>query len=1724
MSQQQLLLGYTNLGSGGSGTIQPVAYEFRFQSTSATNSDGQTLTPVRVIADDQGNVYGVTKFEYFKVSKFGNLAWVKDIPSEYQTNASITTHDLVNIAISPNGGYLAICGDGGDVGGGSGSYGSEIILSHINVNTGDSIKHYKVKDDTVAESARFASAKDIVIDDDGICNVVGDLYHVGGSPFNEFCRLIVDLSAGTVTAAHGQTDGQYMENWFNVASNGSKVIMGGLDVNNAQAAHQCYNWSMFDYNSTTLDWSKTWQSNSGNGVRGEGVCITGDIGGSIHQWSDGVEASGWTASDLSDYMFNGSLNTFAKAETSGTDYLGWDNSGTTLPAIAGPVEIYLAYADVGNYTYTVNGASVSPTTAGAADSGAWITISTGDVTSFRVTSPSSSSNVQIAGVRSNGVLVNETSAYGGAPKIFAGYTDDPLQQHGIMQLSASDGSPTQYVKLHYGVNDFDDVNIKLLDTDGTNIYYAGWTTAITGGTEITYLIGCMDIATMTTQWTNTLTRTSRETCAIHKIRYNPGTDKIDISGNTSASLDGTNTAFILELPKDGSGTGQYGSYTYSATSLNSSAGTSSWYSGSPSFSDYTSTTTIDGSAETDSNDLVSWQLKADYGHDEFIVPGSYSWKCPAGVTSVCVVAVGAGGSGTADGGPGGGGGGGGLGWKNNITVTPGTSYTVVVGDIGNIGANGGNSYFIDTNTVCGFGGGGNGNTGTGGNGGSYTGDGGGSGGAGGSVTNANGGYEAGGGGAGGYSGNGGDGGSGDGITTANNTGRGTDGTGGAGGGGGYGGGYQGGGVRLRGEGASGRGGVFYPADPNEPFGSGETGSYDQDPYISPGESSNKSQQYGGGGAGSDNRTSTSPSSLPGTGAVRIIWGAGRAYPSTNTDNEVTTNNGGGGGGGGEDPGQQNDSGSQEYTSAGDYTWTAPSGVTSVCVVCIGGGGGGAGGYSGNGGGGGGALAYGNDIPVTAGTTYDLHVGAGGSAGFFLTGHPSNASDGTDGEASWFMTTGTLYAGGGSRGVNGGTAGGQGGGGLGSARTGGGTGGDGGDGSHTSTWQWGVDHPPTPNQGGGGGGAGGYSGDGGAGGTLGASGSDGAGGAGGGGGSSNGSGWVNMPPGKGGGTNIYGEGLNGRGGLSTTSNLAQDGVGGSGLTGSSQYGAGGKGGAGGSDPTSGTRGAVRIIWGAGRAFPNTNTEDPVTPPTGQVETESGSEEWTTPGHYYWKCPPNVHNVSAVVIGGGAGGDGGYGQQSGGGANLRYKNNIPVTPGNLYSVRVGVGGKSGSGGYHNSSDPVYPNGRDGSWSHFSSDGTVSAAGGTKGGINTATLGGAAGGAGDGGGNGGSGYNYGTTATNYNGAGGGGAGGYSSNGGAGGGGNSNGSTGTGGAGGGGAGGQGNASTHTPAKRAGWGGGTELYGEGSSGGGGQTSNYPEYLIPSGDRGSSNKLPTNIRTEKASWGTRMGGGGKMGEQTSQSSTPYNWSLSGGDGGHGGVRIIYGAGRSFPNTFAGETYFTNWYYNIGEWVPEYGGYYAGLYTSRLESFANLDPAGTQYRIFIAEKSVSQSMGMYKNARSCDGSHTYDSNQDPPNGSTTAPNASYDGYFNTYSSVLANASATTHPIFHAVQNLSITVDGTVFDDWYIPAAKEAEFVYPNLKLSPSWQVGGDNEDQAFDTTSSGSSNNLGELWTSSGDSCSNTGVLVSAAKFFPNQSAGGSLVWGYYKDDTANIRPVRRVAV
>ncbi len=256
---------------------------------------------------------------------------------------------------------------------------------------------------------------------------------------------------------------------------------------------------------------------------------------------------------------------------------------------------------------------------------------------------------------------------------------------------------------------------------------------------------------------------------------------------------------------------------------------------------------------------------------------TYTWTCPADVTSVSVVAVGGGGGGLRPSGGshayGIGGGGGGLGWKNNISVTPGQSYTVVVGGRGDgfsgsttdpttQSPNKGDSYFIDASTVRGGGGEGADTTNRGGRGGDYTGDGGGNGGRGGDSVNAGGG-KGGGGGAGGYAGDGGNG-----INPGND---GTSGTAGQGGGGG--GAFAGGGgVGLYGQGTDGAyswgGGIGGSGGTN---GSGYTGA-----------NAGRGGEYGGGGGCVDNGYSNG--SYGGSGAVRIIWntaGNARSFPSTN---------------------------------------------------------------------------------------------------------------------------------------------------------------------------------------------------------------------------------------------------------------------------------------------------------------------------------------------------------------------------------------------------------------------------------------------------------------------------------------------------------------------------------------------------------------------------------------------------------------------------------------------------------------------------------------------------------------------------------------------------------------------------------------------------------------------------------------------------------------------------
>jgi hypothetical protein len=261
-------------------------------------------------------------------------------------------------------------------------------------------------------------------------------------------------------------------------------------------------------------------------------------------------------------------------------------------------------------------------------------------------------------------------------------------------------------------------------------------------------------------------------------------------------------------------------------------------------------------------------------------------------------------------------------------------------------------------------------------------------------------------------------------------------------------------------------------------------------------------------------------------------------------------------------------GQQAYTTAGTYTFVVPAGVTSVSILCVGGAqagadiSGGAGGY----------LSYTNSISCSAGETFAVVVGAGGTTN---TGNPGANSNVTYNPSSTVVCRGR-------------------GGADFSAAVG--TSFSGGAGSF------------------GGGGAGGYSGAGGAGaGTYNGNGADGAGGGAGGGGA--GTLYAGPPDearasGAGGGVGILGTGASGAGGSGAPVGIDSPGFGGGGGSGGAagDYGNSGIAGAGGNgglygggggggaysefySPTlygssgASRSGAVRIIWGAGRSYPS-----------------------------------------------------------------------------------------------------------------------------------------------------------------------------------------------------------------------------------------------------------------------------------------------------------------------------------------------------------------------------------------------------------------------------------------------------------------------------------------------------------------------------------------------------------
>lgn len=291
-------------------------------------------------------------------------------------------------------------------------------------------------------------------------------------------------------------------------------------------------------------------------------------------------------------------------------------------------------------------------------------------------------------------------------------------------------------------------------------------------------------------------------------------------------------------------------------------------------------------------------------------PGVFTFTAPKGYTAVSAVAIGAGGAGGPNGG--GGGGGGALAYSASIAVTAGTTYTITCGSPGISGGSptaGGASSFASTIIANGGQPGGTFAAPTGGAGGTVgagTGFAGGAGGAG-VGTYAGGG----GGGAGGYTVAGGAGGAVTGtwptITAASGVSSATGGAGGGGGGSATAGPYAavgggGGGTSPFGSVAvASIAGIAYAGTQSSPGqgGSGSGGNpttaasgvqlgqrgYTAAPYPNGALQPPHGGRFGGGGGAGDGNNSSGGNGGP--GCVRIIWGTGRAYPSTLTADRVS---------------------------------------------------------------------------------------------------------------------------------------------------------------------------------------------------------------------------------------------------------------------------------------------------------------------------------------------------------------------------------------------------------------------------------------------------------------------------------------------------------------------------------------------------------------------------------------------------------------------------------------------------------------------------------------------------------------------------------------------------------------------------------------------------------------------------------------------------------------------
>ena len=369
------------------------------------------------------------------------------------------------------------------------------------------------------------------------------------------------------------------------------------------------------------------------------------------------------------------------------------------------------------------------------------------------------------------------------------------------------------------------------------------------------------------------------------------------------------------------------------------------------------------------------------------------------------------------------------------------------------------------------------------------------------------------------------------------------------------------------------------------------------------------------------------------------------------------------------------SGEQDFTGfAGAIDWIVPRGVYTICVfVCGGGGGGACSGSNAATGGGGGDTAWGNNINVTPGEVLYVQIGAGGGQGV-----GSGSAGGAGGESfisrDGIRLISAAGGGGGVIGPSGCTSP------SGTTSTYGLPSSDYGLGGYSASTASAASERST-----GGGGAGGYESTYRGGSAVGTTTYAAGGGAGGAGRSQGGGGgvgpWGQGSSGSAGASGNY-NGSGGSGGSPVTSYVTT--IGNIGATAWSPHGwvatggLFGGGGAGGQSENSGTRGGygargcVRIIWGADRYYPSTNTG----PQYNGIAGSTSAVEFGGAGSQSWTVPDGISSISVCCIGGGGAGNQGtstLGKGSGAGGGLGWAI-FKCIPGETFTVTVGAGGQS------------------------------------------------------------------------------------------------------------------------------------------------------------------------------------------------------------------------------------------------------------------------------------------------------------------------------------------------------------------------------------------------------------------------------------------------------------------